>query len=172
MLFQSGLLYEKKYKNIKFILKILMILSFLYSIIYPSIYTIQKNNNKNILTEEYNKNLSQIKPSPIDEEMQNLIDEKIQRDFDKKLAINAKLFYNMAKEYLESNYRDSKIPIISFIFDDQYEYYRYNNGHYDIIFDVTIGLSNGSFLKKRFYFYMDEDDLKRSDKVWNILDYE
>jgi glycosylphosphatidylinositol transamidase (GPIT) subunit GPI8 len=164
--------YEIDNKKINTLMTILMILSFAYLISYPPIYTIQAKNNKNILTEEFNQNLSQVKPAPIDEEMQKLIDAKIQREASQiKLDANAKQAYQNAKDYLNSHYRNTSISIISFIFNDQYQY-TYNDGKYIITFAVIINLQNNSFLNKRFYFYMTEDDTQPMDRVWKILDYE
>jgi hypothetical protein len=158
----------KKWNIIKISLFVLCVS---YLIIYPSIYKHYSNQQKLQTIEIGKKRAMEIKMPSIDPEMQMAIDEKIQNDLDKRIAENAKVFYKRAKEYLESTYRNSNIPIIFFMFDDQYEYYRYTNGEYDIIFNVTISLSNGSFLTKRFYFFMKEDDLNLSDKVRNTLDY-
>ena len=164
--------YEIDNKKINTLVTLLMFLSFAYLISYPPIYMIQAKNNKNILTEEFNQNLSQIKPAPIDEEMQKLINEKIQREASQiKLDANAKQAYQNAKDYLNSQYRNTPISIISFTFDDNYQY-THNDGKYIITFKIIINLQNNSFLNKRFYFYMTEDDTQPMGNVWKILDYE
>jgi hypothetical protein len=115
--------------------------------------------------------IADIKIQPIDEHMRKLMDEKQKQNEKEIIDTHAKQAYQNAKKYIDSQYRNTSVPIVSFIFDDKYEY-TYDSGKYVIAFKVTVSLQNGSFINKQFYFYMNEDDTQPIGNVWKILDYE
>lgn len=166
-LFFDATIYDTRYKKLRKVMNVLVVLSFVHAIVYPPIYTMQEKKNQLVLTDEYNKNVSQLKFTPIDEEMMKLIEEQAQKEIESgRKQTNAYQALTKSKNFLKEKIGQSE----TITFEPDFDCVQ-DGSIYMVSFRANITLVDKFVIQKKYTFFLEKDDSTPVENVWNILDY-